>query len=993
MRRKNIKGNKHLFQDGSILNQVQDINYQQYVSNPNIQNSVVTLQGQQLQNLDNIGKSYSTSGSNFNMGQIGGIVNAAGTAMNTINTPTQNIYDAVYSDGSQDPIGRFINDVTGRNTQTAINQVNQSRVKNTNAKTLDDVAQMYANYSTMPLLRRSKNNAFNAIGLTAVGAPWLSYNQSGKLSFDAGNIKSFGQGASKGSQFGGPWGALWGGVAGGLFNVFSRFGQNRRIRKINKAIKNVNAYNQRALENQKTNVLQDNMSNMMRNYAAYGGPILGALDYEIANKNLNNYADRTSANAASIIPYFQALNTFGDGGSIDIKPSKKGTFTAAAKRRGMGVQEFASKVLANKENYSSAMIKKANFARNAAKWHGEGGPIKDGDITEQESFWDKVDKYVDDAEGALALTDAGLLGATVIAPNPVTPVLGYGTSVLGGLADIYQGIRSGIKGDYANMAKNVGELGLSLIGAKAFKAAEASKDLYKSAKASDLLTPVVKKTINPRYHGKRGQPKYFKHVTSQEFIDAQNNYLKSIGIIVPNTISNFLDFSDSKQENTKAFGGNLLTHGGEWTNGLTWFNNGSTHEENPNGGIPQGIAPDGKPNLVEEGEVKYNDYIFSNRLTVPEDMTKKYKLKDNTTFANAIKKLSKEAEERPNDNISKNYLNSVLNDLIQSQEEVRLTKQQEEQYANGGHLFAKGSGLFTDFANKRIFDWEIQPVTPGGTPFANIYDANAVTPEEQAKSNIDESKATWLRYAPVLGSTIGLTTGLFSKPNYGNAKRIEDAAKNAGQYTPISYNPLGDYLSYNPLDINYIANQLRASEQAAARNILNTSGGNRGTAMAGLLSNTYNSQLALGNAYRQAMESSLAQRQQVGEFNRETNKLNSLGFLEADKANQEAQLKSQAQYLEGIERGALTRQAIKDARDASLSANFTNLFNSLGDIGREAYSRNMVNMNPALYYSIKNGKVTYKNGFDDLSEYEKSLVREDAEKKIKRKGGYLTINR
>jgi len=27
-----------------------------------------------------------------------------------------------------------------------------------------------------------------------------------------------------------------------------------------------------------------------------------------------------------------------------------------------------------------------------------------------------------------------------------------------------------------------------------------------------------------------------------------------------------------------------------------------------------GIAPDGKPNLVEEGEVIYNDYVFSNRL-------------------------------------------------------------------------------------------------------------------------------------------------------------------------------------------------------------------------------------------------------------------------------------------------------------------------------------------------------------------------------------------
>ena len=61
------------------------------------------------------------------------------------------------------------------------------------------------------------------------------------------------------------------------------------------------------------------------------------------------------------------------GGKIHIAPSKRGTFTAAAKKHGKSVQAFASQVLAHKENYSPAMVKKANFARNAAKWHSEGG--------------------------------------------------------------------------------------------------------------------------------------------------------------------------------------------------------------------------------------------------------------------------------------------------------------------------------------------------------------------------------------------------------------------------------------------------------------------------------------------------------------------------------------------------------------------------------------------------------------------------------------------
>lgn len=67
------------------------------------------------------------------------------------------------------------------------------------------------------------------------------------------------------------------------------------------------------------------------------------------------------------------IDLFKNGGGIHIKPSKKGTFTAAAKKRGLSVQEFASRVLANKGNYSSAMVKKANFAGNASKWHEDGG--------------------------------------------------------------------------------------------------------------------------------------------------------------------------------------------------------------------------------------------------------------------------------------------------------------------------------------------------------------------------------------------------------------------------------------------------------------------------------------------------------------------------------------------------------------------------------------------------------------------------------------------
>jgi len=70
------------------------------------------------------------------------------------------------------------------------------------------------------------------------------------------------------------------------------------------------------------------------------------------------------------------VKQYGEGGGIHIKESKKGTFTAAATKHGKSVQEFAKQVLANKDNYSSKMVQKANFARNAASWkHADGGYV------------------------------------------------------------------------------------------------------------------------------------------------------------------------------------------------------------------------------------------------------------------------------------------------------------------------------------------------------------------------------------------------------------------------------------------------------------------------------------------------------------------------------------------------------------------------------------------------------------------------------------------
>jgi len=54
---------------------------------------------------------------------------------------------------------------------------------------------------------------------------------------------------------------------------------------------------------------------------------------------------------------------------IHIAKSKEGTYTARAKAKGRTVQQQARIDLAPGSKASPVAKKKANFARNAAKWH------------------------------------------------------------------------------------------------------------------------------------------------------------------------------------------------------------------------------------------------------------------------------------------------------------------------------------------------------------------------------------------------------------------------------------------------------------------------------------------------------------------------------------------------------------------------------------------------------------------------------------------------
>ena len=601
----------------------------------------------------------------------------------------------------------------------------------------------------------AQQNAYNSIGSNSTDELMSQINSLGTLeniSYKdllsskgqaASNIIGSGlSGAGAGAMFGGI-GAAVGAGTGLLSGIFGRIAAKRRAKRRANEYNALAEYTREQTDNSIDNAIENQRMNQMlfANTAAYGGPI---------NMNYTVF----------LSPFG---NRFADGG-IYIKPSKRGTFTAAATKHGKSVQEFASQVLANKENYSPAMVKKANFARNAAHWY--------------------------------------------------------------------------------------------------------------------------------------------------------------------------------------AFGGNLFN---DFNNGIDIINNGGSHESNPYGGVMVGTDQNGVPNLVEEGEVIYNDYVFSKRMKLPKELRERLKLKKDSTYADAAKATNKESEERPLDPISTRGKNAMLGILAQSQEVQRAKKNER----NGGNVFAKGGNKNNDKLIPIGITEDILPFQMYSSPVLNdnifLNNIKSIKDDLSKLKNITDNPSNYnqlptsMRYAPAIGSAIGAIQSLFSKPNYSEADMILNAAKNASQYTPIEGSYLGDYLEYSPIDTNYIANQIRQQGNRGISAINTTSGGNRATAMTNLIAQNAATQNALGDAYMKAVEQNMANKARVAEFNRGTNQANAAMRTDVAKQNQQALMNARNTWMNGIMQAAQLREKERMLREQSIGSNLSQLFNNIGNIGRENFFMNQRN--------------------------------------------------
>lgn len=108
---------------------------------------------------------------------------------------------------------------------------------------------------------------------------------------------------------------------------------------------------------------------------------------------------------------------------------------------------------------------------------------------------------------------------------------------------------------------------------------------------------------------------------------------------------------------------------------------GGSHDENPNGGVQIGVDNQGIPNMLEEGEPVYDDFVYSDNITADVKFLEqmhlpvKYAGKLYSEIADA---LLAEAEERPLDAISNAGLNKMLGRLADAQEAQKQEQQENE---------------------------------------------------------------------------------------------------------------------------------------------------------------------------------------------------------------------------------------------------------------------------------------------------------------------------
>lgn len=674
---------------------------------------------------------------------------------------------------------------------------------------------------------------------------------------------------------------------------FSNKAKNK-AKSLNSAIDEANLRAWHSLSNTASNVDTNNDFLAMANFSAYGGPIFstGAIGYDLASRDLNNKQMKALGdmrltslpNSFNAMPDVSTINTFSKGGGIHIKKKNRGKFTDYC-----GGNVTSECIQRGLHSSNPTTRKRANFARNARKWHSFGGWLNSqgGNFTNGVTFIDNGGSHEAnpfegvqmgiDPQGVPNLVEEGevIFNDYVFSDRMKLPKK---------LKEKYS-----IKGEtFADAAKELNK-----------ESEERPNDPISQRGLEAFMSALAESQEEVRIKDEgRRMNRYAKGGKLGNLFDGTGNRANRL-----NPYSNFVPLTDDS------------FYTPEYMNFWNWYN--------ANQSTPEGQAWLRRINSGEFGPIGGNTFVPQDIIRLSHDYKKG---PVHNAFAAAAKQYNVEnPKEAPYTPYTKRWVREKGADGEWRTQQIT---DEEWNSAPAGRTYLtrkpnlkEGNTITSERGDKDIY----YDVIPEELPEELTGDVTEVRGIRQNP----------LRYAPIIGSGIAVLNDIFggNDPDYSNADMFASTIRSANR--PVGTRPIGEYLAYKPLDRMFYINQLNKNAAAGRRAVQNTSGGNRAAALAGILAADYNYGENLGQMARQAEEYNQALKERVAGFNRQTNMFNSEQGTKVDMFNSELLGKQASLY------GQLAnmRQRILEGNRAEKSANLTNFIQGLGDLGRELTDR------------------------------------------------------
>lgn len=832
----------------------------------------------------------------------------------------------------------------------------------------------------------------------------------------------------------------------------------------------------RSVNNNINNIADTQMDNLLANYAAFGGPLgglpsqcTGAIDYGfmsdylVAKNKSAEAKNKISTNVFGNLPV-TPLSTFALGGGIHIKKSHRGLFTKEAKEHGMGVQEFASHVLANKDKYSSEVVKRANFARNATKF-ALGGDIQtngsdfsnglmhiNAGLSHEENPYNGV-QLGTDTQGKPNLVEEGetIFDDYVFSKRIKADAQTKKRFHVGKNADIsYADLSKKLEKESAERPNDaISQAGLEKQMHDLANEQERQKSEMQTKEAQEVfasLPPDQQRAIMQQVAMGEQQAQQQQMEQPTEVVPQQAEQQS----VNKQMMQQPVEQPVTEEPQMKACGGkiNKYDKGGDMKQKfytlLSPYVDGGIHTDSD---FDKWLLAQKLDRITDWDNILSNkafmNAVSAQNPALGDAISKGYdfgtyvpKANNKLTFDFTHGGWGKEDYDAWDGSTDAAWKEAVKKGLVKkgmNSEEIGKALSQTDAYRRGSDwLKADENNRLTylqqilnsqdapqaarDYATKYVDtngwlkdakrDYQTIFEDPNGTGVRNThpgtywktpneilrgkqtgnYVVNDDGSIEEIYGNVpkdwtsvsnyswqdDKSDYTYnyykrpvvstdgtdnnkdnqeeiipkhknekLRYAGLLGPLVGLGMQAMGigKPDYSRIDAAVEAA--SGAPALASYKPIGNYLTYNPMDIWYEQNRMDANSRATDRAILNNASP-IGTKMAGLLANGYNNQIADGELYRKALEYNDAKRQKVAEFNRGTDMYNADAFTKtsatnAEIANRQRQFKAQMQMD-----AARQRMAADAAWNQGIYGNVSGLFKGISDLGRENAQHNMI---------------------------------------------------